>query len=246
MDTRMITWPWHVGVLIPARNEEDLLPRCLSSVLAACAQLPASFTYEVIVAVDSSTDATAQLAHGLLDGYGTVVATDAGLVGAARALAAKTLLSRYHGPLQQCWLANTDADCWVPPSWLHDQLRFAGRKTHAIAGTVDVDSFHEHSPGVDERFRTSYLIYPDGTHPHVHGANFGVRADAYVRAGGWGEVATAEDHDLWQRLHQHGARRLSVGRVKVLTSGRRVGRAPFGFANALAAHNFAEPQIQER
>ena len=240
LNTQMITRPWHVGVLIPARNEEVLLPRCLGSVLAACAQLPISVTYEVIVAVDSSTDATAQLARQILDGFGTVVATDAGLVGAARALAATILLSRYHGPLQQCWLANTDADCWVPPNWLNDQLRLAGRNTHAIAGTVDVDSFHEHSPEVHERFRTSYLIYPDGTHPHVHGANLGVRADAYVRAGGWSELATAEDHDLWQRLHRNGARRVSAGGVKVLTSGRRVGRAPFGFADALAAHNLAE------
>jgi hypothetical protein len=34
-----------------------------------------------------------------------------------------------------------------------------------------------------------------------------------------------------------GARRLSPIHVQVLTSGRRVGRAPLGFAAALAAHN---------
>jgi hypothetical protein len=71
----------------------------------------------------------------------------------------------------------------------------------------------------------------------VHGANLGIRADVYLRTGGWRGLATAEDHDLWQRLGKIAARRASTAVVKVLTSGRRVGRAPHGFADALAAHN---------
>jgi glycosyltransferase involved in cell wall biosynthesis len=231
--------PWHIGVLIPARNEEDLLPRCLRSVLAACLLLPADVTFDIVVAVDSSTDGTLQIARKMVKGYGTVVTTEAGSVGRARALAAEVMLQRYPGPLDRCWLANTDADCCVPVAWLSDQLMLAADNIDAIAGTVDVDSFGEHTPGVDERFRNSYLIYPDGSHPHIHGANLGVRADAYVRAGGWGDLATAEDHDLWQRLLREGSRRISAGWMRVLTSGRRVGRAPFGFADALSAHNTA-------
>jgi cellulose synthase/poly-beta-1,6-N-acetylglucosamine synthase-like glycosyltransferase len=229
--------PWHVGVLIPARNEEDLLPQCLNSVLQACRYLPLTTTFDIVVAVDSSTDRTAHLAENLLHGYGAVVHTDAGLVGCARSLAAQALLQRYRGPLDRCWLANTDADCRVPHTWLTKQLQLANDHHEAIAGTVDVDSFAEHTAGVADRFRRSYHIHPDGSHPHVHGANLGIRADAYVRAGGWSALATAEDHDLWERLRLAGARRLSVSSTEVLTSGRRVGRAPFGFADALAAHN---------
>ncbi len=86
---------------------------------------------------------------------------------------------------------------------------------------------------VEARFRLSYTIHPDGSHPHVHGANLGVRADAYLRAGEWNALETAEDHDLWGRLPN----RLSTARIEVVTSGRRQGRAPSGFAGALAAHN---------
>ena len=50
----MITDPWHVSVLIPARDEEDLLPRCLESVLEARAALAGMATCDVIVAVDRS------------------------------------------------------------------------------------------------------------------------------------------------------------------------------------------------
>ena len=69
------------------------------------------------------------------------------------------------------------------------------------------------------------------------GANLGVRADRYLAAGGWADLPTAEDHDLWRRLHQTGARTCSSAKIVVATSGRRIGRAPHGFAGALAAHN---------
>jgi hypothetical protein len=230
-----------MGVLIPARNEEELLPRCLRSVLRARAALPAGVTCDVVVVVDSSTDRTWKLAKTLLlTGCGVAVKTRAGVVGVARALAAEVLLARYRGPAERCWMANTDADCSVPETWLVDQLGLAEAGIEAVTGIVDVDQFVEHGPGVERRFRESYVIFPDGGHPHVHGANLGVRADAYVRAGGWGGLATAEDHDLWNRLGALGCRRLALARMSVLTSGRRVGRAPQGFAGALAAHNLVE------
>jgi glycosyltransferase involved in cell wall biosynthesis len=236
METRM-TSPWHIAVLIPARDEEALLPRCLRSVKQACALLPAGVTTDVIVISDGSTDETVSIASAMLHPeHGAVFATDAGNVGIARALAAQAALARYRGELAQCWLANTDADCEVPEAWLLDQLRLAQRGYTAVAGIVDVDCFAEHRSIVESRFRLTYQINADGTHPHVHGANLGVRADAYLMAGGWAALSTAEDHDLWRRLRVDGTH-LSDARLQVITSGRRVGRAPLGFAGALASHN---------
>jgi glycosyltransferase involved in cell wall biosynthesis len=232
--------PWRVAVLIPARNEESLLPRCLRSVLTATAALPKSIHAEVIVVADSSIDRTSQIAVEILKSRGSVLSASAGTVGTARRLAAGYVLVRNEAPLSRLWLANTDADCIVPKTWLVDQLNLAQQQTEAIAGTVSVDNFREHQPEVAERFRTSYFIAADGTHPHVHGANLGVRADAYCRAGGWSDLKTAEDHDLWGRLMIAGARSVSTSRIEVITSGRRMGRAPHGFADALAAHNQEE------
>ncbi|AFL86896.1 glycosyl transferase [Terriglobus roseus DSM 18391] len=232
----MIT-PWHMAVLIPARNEELLLPRCLRSVAAACAVLPAGVTSDIIVVSDGSTDTTADLARAMLQHTcGRVLEVDAGNVGLARALAAETALTRHRGNPWRCWLANTDADCEVPQNWLLDHLSLARRGYTAVAGIVDVDCFVEHREHVETRFRVTYQINDDGTHPHVHGANLGVRADAYMLAGGWNALETAEDHDLWARLRTAGTH-LSDARLRVVTSGRRVGRAPLGFAGALAKHN---------
>ena len=229
----------HIAVLIPARNEEALLPRCLDSVLQAQAQLPAEVSCDIVVAVDCSTDRTLQIARTMLRGFGVATATRDGVVGVARAHAARLALARYDGPLKACWLANTDADCAVPEDWLLDQLLLANTGAHAVAGTVDVDSYAEHRIGVARLFHESYIIHADGTHPHVHGANIGIRADSYVQAGGWASLPTAEDHDLWNRLSRCQCRKVSAARLRVLTSGRRVGRAPHGFADALAAHNVA-------
>jgi glycosyltransferase involved in cell wall biosynthesis len=233
----MTAGQWHFSVLIPARDEEDLLPRCLESVLSAREALLPIATCDIVVAVDRSMDATFAIARSMLGNAGRVIRCEAGIVGVARASAARAAL---HGREQMAsctWLANTDADCWVPPTWLTDQLELAETGVQAVAGIVDVDSFAEHDAHVPERFRSTYLLHADGTHPHVHGANLGMRADAYLRAGGWANLHTGEDHDLWTRLGATGGRRLSPSHLQVVTSGRRTGRAPMGFAGALAAHN---------
>jgi glycosyltransferase involved in cell wall biosynthesis len=233
-----VTLPWHISVIIPARDEERLLPRCLHSVITAFDRLPPTVSYDMIIAVDSSTDRTLEIATAFIgQSGGFIVPTQVGIVGQARALATEAALLRHLGYHQRWWLANTDADCEVPADWLTKQLHFADNGIDAVAGVVDVDSFQEHDRYVAERFRSSYLVKPDGSHAHVHGANLGIRADAYLRAGGWRSLETAEDHDLWSRLGHIGCNCFSTDSVRVLTSGRRVGRAPCGFADALAAHN---------
>jgi glycosyltransferase involved in cell wall biosynthesis len=233
----MTNHPWHVSVLIPASNEEKLLPRCIRSTLLAAALLPPPITSDIVVVSDSSTDRTRQIAAELLRSCGTVITAEVRTAGTARALAAECALTRRRAPLERCWLANTDADCIIPPRWLIDQLRLADEGIEGIAGTISVDSFEEHGPEVADRFRTTYIIEPDGSHRHVHGANLGVRADAYLRAGGWADLRTAEDHDLWNRLLRSRCATVSTSRIEVATSGRKTGRAPHGFADALSAHN---------
>lgn len=223
--------------MIPARDEQELLPRCLRSVQHARLSLPPYVTSDLIVVTDQSVDDTFRIARDFIQDWGTVVETEAGCVGTARALGVRSALERYNGARHRCWIANTDADCEVPATWLQEHLAFAIAGFAAVAGIIDVDSFAEHDSVVPERFRLSYVVHADGTHPHVHGANLGVRADAYLQAGGWQDLSTAEDHDLWRRLHSGRHRRASDTSLRVSTSGRRVGRAPLGFAGALAAHN---------
>jgi glycosyltransferase involved in cell wall biosynthesis len=237
MEQRLSRPPWELAVLIPARDEELLLRRCLESVLAAIACLAPSIRARVVLISDSSTDRTLQVATDILGSEGTVLSTEAGTVGTARALAVSHVIKTTRSPLHRLWLANTDADCIIPSRWLVDQLDLAEAGIEAIAGIVTVDSFEERAPEVASRFRASYVVNTDGSHPHIHGANMGIRADRYLCAGGWADLKTAEDHDIWRRLAETGAKLHSAAHIHVATSGRRKGRAPNGFAGALAAHN---------
>ena len=178
--------------------------------------LPATIRATIVLVSDCSTDRTAEIAYSLIGEHGSVLHTRAGTVGTARALAASYAIEKTTAPLSNFWLANTDADCVVPPSWLSDQIDFAASGIEAVAGIIAVDSFEEHGPEVPARFRASYSIHADGTHPHIHGANLGVRADRYVDVGGWADLKTAEDHDLWGRLKRTGARLLSSAIFRLL------------------------------
>ncbi len=138
------------------------------------------------------------------------------------------------------WIANTDADTVVRPDWLREQLRLA-RSHSAVAGVVELDPVRTPARLL-ERFRTSYQLN-GARHPHVHGANLGVRADAYLQAGGWSlQTRVGEDHGLWNRLvaDQHPV--IQSTHVRVVTSARTTSRVEGGFATqlrSLVANGFA-------
>ncbi|WCO67787.1 glycosyltransferase [Iamia majanohamensis] len=224
-----MTGAWRVAVTIPARDEADRIAACLRSVQTAISTAGLHDAVVVVVA-DHCTDATAATARELLGPRGVVVECRHRSVGRARAVAAAAALRRTApAPLHRTWLATTDADTTVDPDWLVRQLACAAEGAAAVAGVVRVDDLDDLAPVVGRRWRAAYRT-TGRSHPHVHGANLGVRADAYVAVGGWPDTDTAEDHGLWDRLRRAGWPTAASVDVRVTTSGRRVGRAPAGFA----------------
>jgi glycosyltransferase involved in cell wall biosynthesis len=219
-----------VGVVVPAHNEEDLLPSCLAS-LGRAAQWLRGTPVHLVVVADACHDRTVEVARR---GGATVVTIGAQSVGAARAAGVREVL-RQAGRLNpaEVWLAMTDADTLVPARWLREQARHGDRGWDAVAGTVRVADWSAYRPDVRSLFRTRYGagIAP---HTHVHGANLGVRASAYLRAGGFPEVPTAEDRALVAALTASGSRVRRTRSLAVVTSARREARAPHGFSHYLA------------
>jgi glycosyltransferase involved in cell wall biosynthesis len=218
------------AVVIPAHDEEDLLPGCLTAVRAASRLLGATPVSLVVVA-DACADRTVRLAR---DAGAVVVEIGARSVGAARQAGMREALRRLsHLDPVQVWLATTDADTLVPPGWLGAQLRYADQGWDAVIGTVTVTDWTEHPPEVRPLFLRRYGGGRE-THPHVHGANLGFRAQAYLTAGGFALRRTAEDHALVRALEQAGCRVLRTTQVNVVTSARRRARAPHGFSHLLS------------
>ena len=215
-----------VVVTIPARDEESLIGRCLESILAAreLVHMPV----HVIVVADGCLDATAAVARRY-DGV-RVVEIDSSNVGTARATAAQAALALVTSAPDEVWMANTDADSVVPSNWLSEQVRLAESGADVMIGTVRPD-FDDLTEGQVRAWRATHVRgEPNG---HVHGANLGMSAAAYVDAGGVPPLALAEDQALVDALRVRARRLVATGRIPVSTSGRRESRTTGGFADHL-------------
>ncbi len=219
-------------MVVPAHNEERLLPACLAA-LRTAARL-AALPVRLLVVADSCTDRTAAIAREC--GVRVIAIRDRN-VGAARAAGMAELLrpasiaARTWTDPAAVWLATTDADTVVPPGWLDRQIRYARQGWDVVLGTVAVADWDGHPAHVPAAFRARYEF--GGPHPHVHGANLGVRGSAYLAAGGFRPLRTAEDHALVAAAIAAGCAVLPAADLTVRTSSRRQPRAPHGFGHLL-------------
>ena len=221
----------HVVVVVPARDEEALVGRCLSALQAsrqaARAVLP-DLTVDLVLVLDRCTDGTRSVALGHLDVR--LVDLDEGRVGAARAAGVRDALDRATTSPRETWLASTDADSAVPEGWILEHVRLADAGADVVVGTVRPDPV-DLTPTQLAGWRATRV--PGRPNGHVHGANLGVRADAYLRAGGFPDRPAHEDVDLVAALVGSGAHVVATDSCDVITSGRLVGRAPTGYADYL-------------
>jgi cellulose synthase/poly-beta-1,6-N-acetylglucosamine synthase-like glycosyltransferase len=225
---------WSVGVVIPARDEEDHLCACLESVRRAADRVEQrGHRVEVVVVADACRDATAALAEAMVQGWGAVLAVEIGSAGGARAAGVRAYLARQDRALDSTWLASTDADTVVPQTWLDHQLGLARLGVAGVAGIVAVDAFTDHPAHVPARWAGLYDGPLDDPHPHIHGANLGLRADAYLAVGGWAVLEQGEDRRLWAALQDAGYPVASPRSLVVTTSGRATSRVRGGFADSL-------------
>ena len=211
-----------IAVIVPAHNEEDHIAACLASVgvAARCPYLHGEQTV-VIVVLDSCDDGTPVTARRM---GATTISLSSRNVGAARALGAELALAA-----GARWLAFTDADTQVAPDWISTQLALS---SDAVCGTVAVTDWGTYGKPMRQHYENTYHDV-DG-HGHIHGANLGVSAKAYVRAGGFQFLDRSEDVALVNTLQATGAIISWSAAPRVVTSSRRNYRAPGGFGETLA------------
>lgn len=214
-------------VVVPAHNEMEDLPDCLRALTTAALALSVPVT--TVVVLDSCDDGSNVLA-GQFGPDVHFVEVEAGNVGAARAAGfdyARTLCR--DDQMSQIWFATTDADSVVDADWL---VRMVDANADMVLGVVRVPKWRNFSPEVARRYLRGYRSGGTG-HRHIHGANMGFRADAYWHVGGFRALRTGEDVELVKRFEAAG---LSICRdrsLSVVTSDRKDGRAPGGFAQHL-------------
>ena len=245
-------------VVMPARDEQDLIASSLRALAAQTGIEPCE--YEVLVVLDACTDATAERAREVADahpllrlhlldgpGLGSGHARRAGMDAACERL---TGLGRPQG-----LIASTDADTVVAPEWLSAQLGAVERGACAIGGRIELGPGSLPQAVVrwhSERGRSRHqklLADPDrlgaAEHWQFSGASLALTAETYARVGGLEPRATLEDEGLEQILRKE---RIPIERllsVRATTSSRLEGRASQGLAHDLA-EAARKPDHQDR
>ena len=213
-----------IGVVVPAHNEESSIRVCLASILEASGDpLLAQELVTVFVVLDCCTDETQTIAEGMGARTVQVSARSVGFARAAGAHAALNAGAR--------WLAFTDGDSHVAPNWLSAQLLHHAQGADAVCGTIAVSDWADYGEKMRVHFGATY-VDRDG-HRHIHGANLGVSAQAYQRAGGFEALDSQEDVALVASLEKLGATIAWSAAPRVVTSARPEFRAPGGFGATL-------------
>lgn len=193
-----------LSFIIPAHNEESLLPRTLRALDEASRALPEPA--EVVVADDSSTDRTADVAraHGA-----RVVRTEARQIAAARNAGARAA----RGDL----LVFVDADTVVPAATAVAALR--ALRAGAVGGGCVVD-FDRPLPLWSSAVLPVFIAVFRAVRIAA-GCFLFCSRDAFDAAGGWDETLFAsEEVTMSHALRQLG--RFVVLRERVITSGRKL------------------------
>jgi glycosyltransferase involved in cell wall biosynthesis len=185
-----------VSVVIPALNARETLP----AQLEALARQKVSFSWEILVCDNGSTDGTADLVREWAERVPGLVVVDASErrgPGAARNFGAAAARAKL--------LVFCDADDIVSDSWLAE-MREALRANDFVAGTNDYVRLHSRWAMAVSRSEDSLITMPYWPRYKAAGAgNLGIAASVFAEVGGFDEsLMTGEDVDLCWRVQLAG------------------------------------------
>ena len=191
-----------VSFVVPAYNEERLLPACLAAIRAEIEATGCNA--EILVVNNASTDGTAAVAAATPG----VTVVEQPVKGLVQARSAGFLASR--GVL----VANIDADTLIPPGWLARVLRdFATYpKLVCLSGPYDYHDVPVHIRAFAWAFYLmGYATYAFNKHvlgvgAMVQGGNFVLVRDVMAGIGGYSDAFTfyGEDTDVARRMSRVG------------------------------------------
>lgn len=222
-----------VAVIIPAHDEAERVGRAIRSVARSLRFAGVDRSCVVVVA-DACTDGTADIARRQPGEVDQVLVIGDRCVGAARRAGAVLAVAELGGAPELTWMLSLDADSIAPTDWVQRHLRHAAAGVECVSGVVELDDDLPASLRV--AFEQHYRPEAGSIgHTHVHGTNFGIRADTLLAVGNWPLLESGEDHALWSAVGAAGRPRAQDPELSVSTSGRLIGRAPRGFADDLVA-----------
>jgi GT2 family glycosyltransferase len=242
-----------VVIGIPVKNEAARIANCLHA-LSAQEDLE-NHRIAVVLLLNNCTDSTARIVRQLtselpikVHSFEVVLPPHEGNAGFARRMAMERA-SALVDPAGV--LLTTDADGCVDPRWIARNLRALSNGADAVAGRIDIDPFeaaliparlHEDDArecayaDLLDKLNDKFDPDPDDPlprHSEHSGASIAVKAAVYRRVGGFPAIALGEDRAFFEALRRVDARIRHAPEVRVVVSGRTVGRATGGMADTI-------------
>lgn len=202
--------PSLVSVIVPARNEAKLLPKCLSSL----AHQRTKVNYEVIVVDTNSDDGTPEIARS----FGARVVNEPRK---GKVYAFRTGAKAAKGDI----LCFAEADCILPAHWIQTITDYLALHPEVVA-ISGIYTFHSSTPALNllapivHRLAQAlyYLLYGSF---QLRGSNFAIRKSAYDAVGGFSEnYFDLYDVELGRRVAKIGLIH-NVPAMDIKTSDRR-------------------------
>jgi GT2 family glycosyltransferase len=236
---------------IPVQNEARYISNCL----AALARQPAACRHGVVLLLNNCSDDTSMVVRDLVPRLPMpVLAINTTLPpGMANAGCARRLTMQYAASVASpgSILMTTDADGQVSPDWLATNLAAFQSGADAVAGRAELDSADAQQLPTrlqeDDARECRYdqlldeihaKLDPDPADPwprHTEhsGASIAVTLEAYRKVGGFPAVPVGEDRAFIEALRRVDARIRHSPDVRVVVSGRIIGRAVGGMADTI-------------
>jgi cellulose synthase/poly-beta-1,6-N-acetylglucosamine synthase-like glycosyltransferase len=239
-----------IVVAIPARDEAERVEACLIA-LNEQNQCPDA----VVLLLNNCSDETETIARSMASDFGfhlDVISRELpphqANAGHARRMAMALAAERAgSGGV----LLTTDADAVVPPDWVSGNLAALRYGADVVCGQAVVDRIEAemipallHADDVQERRSIGLLDDlawaldpeqhdPPPRHTEASGASLAVWAEAHRRVGGIPAIAAGEDRAFVRALWMMDARVRHDPAIRVVVSGRVMGRAEGGMADAI-------------
>src|SRR6202451_4345676 len=250
-------------VVMPARNEEDLLPSALQALADQKMLNGASLrhdSYEVILLINNSTDGTKQVAEHFKRLYPTLhlhavertFDKSHAHIGYVRRLLMDEACRRLEsGGRPGGLILSTDSDSRVSPNWICRNSEEIARGADAVGGRIVVlpceqdsmDSAARNIYRYDHVYRRLVCWLEDRWDPEPHdpwprhyqhfGASLAITPRAYQAAKRLPPRRYLEDVAFYDALIRHDIRVRHSNAVRVFTSGRVDGRTRFGLSRQL-------------
>lgn len=251
-------------VIVPSKNEEELLPSALQALAEQKTLHGMSLShelYEVLLLINNSTDRSIQVAKSFQQLYPNfqlhIIERTFDNANAHIGYVRRLLMDEACARLEPVGLLNaailsTDADTRVAPNWICRNLEELGRGVDMVGGRIVVLPCEQAAlEGCTQALYRSDHLYarlvcwvedrwdpeahdPWPRHHHHFGASLAITPHAYKKVGRLPPRRSLEDLALYDALLQRDLRIRHANTVRVFTSARVKGRTRFGLSRQLS------------